>query len=60
MAWKGVTLDELYRRADFITLHVPKTKDTLGFINAQALAKMKKGVMLVNCSRADSGRAGPG
>jgi D-3-phosphoglycerate dehydrogenase len=48
---EGVTLDELCRRADFITLHVPKTKDTLGFINAKAMAKMKKGVMLVNCSR---------
>jgi D-3-phosphoglycerate dehydrogenase / 2-oxoglutarate reductase len=46
-----VTLDELYQRADFITIHTPKTKDTLGMINAQAIAKMKDGVLIVNCSR---------
>ena len=46
-----VTLEELYQRADFITIHTPKTKDTLGLINAQAIAKMKDGVMIVNASR---------
>jgi D-3-phosphoglycerate dehydrogenase / 2-oxoglutarate reductase len=48
---EAVTLDELYKRADYITIHVPKTKDTLGMINAKAFGKMKKGTMLVNCSR---------
>jgi D-3-phosphoglycerate dehydrogenase len=40
---EAVTLDELYKRSDYITIHVPKTKDTLGMINAQAFGKMKKG-----------------
>jgi D-3-phosphoglycerate dehydrogenase len=46
-----VTLDELYQQADFITIHTPKTKETLGMINAQAISKMKKGVMIINASR---------
>ncbi|MFH1981659.1 MAG: phosphoglycerate dehydrogenase [Pseudomonadota bacterium] len=47
----AVTLDELFARADYITIHVPKLKDTMGFINADAFAKMKDGVMLINCAR---------
>ncbi|MFT5344310.1 MAG: D-3-phosphoglycerate dehydrogenase, partial [Dinoroseobacter sp.] len=46
-----VELDELYARADFITLHVPATDQTRGMINADALAKMKKGVRIINCAR---------
>jgi D-3-phosphoglycerate dehydrogenase len=46
-----VTLDELYERADIVTLHVPKTEDTKGMINKKTLAKMKKGAFLVNCAR---------
>ncbi|MFH0789785.1 MAG: phosphoglycerate dehydrogenase [Pseudomonadota bacterium] len=46
-----VTLEELYQRAHFITMHTPRTKDTLGLINAQAIAQMQDGVMIVNCSR---------
>jgi D-3-phosphoglycerate dehydrogenase len=46
-----VSLEELYQRADFITIHTPKTKDTLGLINAGAISRMKDGVMIVNCSR---------
>ena len=46
-----VSLEELYRRADFITIHTPKTKDTLGLINGQAISRMKDGVMIVNASR---------
>ncbi|MCA9416342.1 MAG: phosphoglycerate dehydrogenase, partial [Candidatus Omnitrophica bacterium] len=46
-----VSLDELYERSDIITLHVPKTDDTLGMINKTSLAKMKKGAFLVNCAR---------
>ena len=46
-----VTLEDLLKRADFITIHTPKTKETLGLIDAQAIARMKDGVMIVNCSR---------
>jgi D-3-phosphoglycerate dehydrogenase len=44
-------LDQLYAEADFITIHVPKTESTTGMIDANALAKMKKGVRLINCAR---------
>ncbi len=46
-----VELDELYRRSDFITIHVPMTDQTRGMINRDAIAKMKKGVRLINCAR---------
>ncbi|WP_069298600.1 phosphoglycerate dehydrogenase [Neptunicoccus sediminis] len=48
---KKVELDELLAQADFITLHVPKTEKTAGMIDAEAIAKMKKGVRIVNCAR---------
>ena len=38
-----VSLDELYSRADFITIHTPLTKDTRNLINKDTLAKCKKG-----------------
>ena len=44
-------LDELYARADFITLHVPLTDTTRNLIDKAAFAKMKKGVRIVNCAR---------
>ena len=46
-----VDLDELLARADFITLHVPKTEQTSNILNAEAIAKMKPGVRVVNCAR---------
>ncbi len=46
-----VSLDELLARADFITLHTPKTKDTAKLINREAFRKMKPGVRLINCAR---------
>jgi D-3-phosphoglycerate dehydrogenase len=46
-----VELDDLYRRADFITVHVPMSDETRGMINSAAFAKMKKGVRVVNCAR---------
>ena len=46
-----VELDELYARADFITLHTPLTDSTRNLIDARALAKMKQGVRIVNCAR---------
>jgi D-3-phosphoglycerate dehydrogenase len=46
-----VELDELLRRADFITLHTPLTDKTRNIIDAAALAKAKKGVRVINCAR---------
>ena len=46
-----VELDDLLRRADFITLHTPLTDRTRNVINAEALAKTKKGVRIINCAR---------
>lgn len=45
------SLDELYEKADIITLHVPETDDTKNMIDAAAFAKMKDGVFFVNASR---------
>src|SRR5690606_9405280 len=44
-------LDELLSRSDFITIHTPMTAETRGLIGAEALAKMKKGALLVNAAR---------
>ena len=49
--YEGVSIDELYRRADYISIHVPKLKDTMGLLNADAFKKMKPGVMIINCAR---------
>lgn len=49
--YKSVTLDALYEIADYITIHVPKLKETTGLINKDAFAKMKDGVMVINCAR---------
>lgn len=46
-----VELDELLRRADFITLHTPLTDKTRNIIDAAAIAKMKTGSYLINCAR---------
>jgi D-3-phosphoglycerate dehydrogenase len=46
-----VELDELLARADFITLHVPMTDKTRGILGAEALAKTKPGVRIINCAR---------
>ncbi|HEY5657799.1 MAG TPA: phosphoglycerate dehydrogenase, partial [Myxococcota bacterium] len=65
-----VGLDALYERSDAISVHVPRTKDTLGMVGKKAFAKMKQGVLLVNAARGgivdeaalvealDSGRVG--
>lgn len=45
------SLDEFWGKCDFITVHVPKTKETINLINKDTIAKMKKGVRLVNCAR---------
>jgi D-3-phosphoglycerate dehydrogenase len=46
-----VELDELFRRADFVTLHTPLTDRTRNIIDAAAIEKMKDGVRIVNCAR---------
>lgn len=45
------TVEELLARADFVTLHLPKTKDTANLLNAERIALMKKGARLINCAR---------
>src|SRR5438045_4794258 len=46
-----VELDDLLRRADFITLHAPLTEGTRNIIDARALALAKRGVRIINCAR---------
>lgn len=50
---KLVGFDELLKQSDFITLHVPRMKETADMINAETLARMKPGVRLINCSRGE-------
>ena len=49
--YEPVALDALYQRADYITVHVPKMKETLGLLNRAAFEQMKDGVMIINCAR---------
>ena len=46
-----VELDELFKRADFITLHTPLTEKTSNIVDGRSLALMKKGVRIINCAR---------
>ena len=46
-----VELDELLERSDFITIHLPKTKDTIGLIGEEALRKVKPTVRIINAAR---------
>ena len=48
---KLVSLDELLAQADYISLHLPKTKESTGMISTDQFAKMKNGVRIVNCAR---------
>jgi len=47
------TSDDLYSKADIVTIHLPKTPDTVNWIDAEAIAKMKDGVRIVNCARGE-------
>ncbi len=47
------SLEDVYSAADYITLHVGLTPQTTGMINQASIAKMKKGVRLVNCARGE-------
>jgi D-3-phosphoglycerate dehydrogenase / 2-oxoglutarate reductase len=46
-----VDLDFLFREADYITLHIPKTPETANLINAETLATMKPTARIINCAR---------
>ncbi|OGQ03276.1 MAG: phosphoglycerate dehydrogenase [Deltaproteobacteria bacterium RBG_19FT_COMBO_58_16] len=46
-----VSMDDLFKKSDFISIHVPLTNDTRGLVNAEAIAKMKTGVKIINCAR---------
>jgi D-3-phosphoglycerate dehydrogenase / 2-oxoglutarate reductase len=50
---KAESPDELYAQADFISIHLPKTPETRGWLNAEALAKCRDGVRIVNCARGE-------
>jgi D-3-phosphoglycerate dehydrogenase len=48
-----VSVEDLFAKADYLTLHVGLTPQTHGIINAKTLATMKKGVRIVNCARGE-------
>ncbi len=48
---EAVSLDELYRRSDIISVHTPLTPETKGLLSDATLAKCKKGVRVINCAR---------
>lgn len=50
---KAATYEDVFKVADYITLHVPSTPQTKGMINTESLAIMKKGVRIINLARAD-------
>jgi len=45
------SLDNIYKKSDFITIHSPLTDDTRGLINTKTIKKMKDGVRIINCAR---------
>lgn len=47
------SLDELYKNCDYVSIHIPKTKETVNSINFDLMAKMKKGTVLINTARAE-------
>lgn len=51
MGLKSSGLDELLHHSDYISIHVPGSEETTGFVNKGLFAKMKKGVFFINCAR---------
>lgn len=49
--FQSVSIEQLYREADYITVHVPKLESTTGLLNKAAFDQMKDGVMVINCAR---------
>jgi D-3-phosphoglycerate dehydrogenase len=47
------SIEELLGKSDLVTLHVPKTPETIGLIDAEAIARMKDGARVVNCARGE-------
>jgi D-3-phosphoglycerate dehydrogenase len=45
------SLDEVYARADFLTVHTPLTSETRGLVDREAIGKMKNGARIINCAR---------
>jgi D-3-phosphoglycerate dehydrogenase len=52
-AEQAETSAEVYAQADFVTLHLPKTAETRGWLDAEAFARMREGVRIVNCARGE-------
>ena len=50
---RASSLDEIYAASDYISLHTNLTPETRGMINAMSFVKMKKGVLILNCSRGE-------
>jgi D-3-phosphoglycerate dehydrogenase len=50
---RAETSAELYGQSDFITVHLPKTPDTRGWLGAEAFAQMRDGVRIINCARGE-------
>lgn len=51
MAVELLSLEEIYKKADFITIHMPKTKESYHMIDEKAISIMKDGVRIINCAR---------
>ncbi len=51
MGFTKVELEEIFTNSDFITLHVPRTKETENMINKESIEKMKENVRIINCAR---------
>lgn len=49
--FEAVPLEEIWRRADFITIHTPKTAETTNLLSGTVLSRVKPGVRIINCSR---------
>jgi D-3-phosphoglycerate dehydrogenase len=45
--------EDLYERSDVVTIHLPKTPETIDYVNAESFARMKDGVRIVNCARGE-------
>ncbi|MBQ7756670.1 MAG: phosphoglycerate dehydrogenase [Oscillospiraceae bacterium] len=50
---KANSYDEVFKEADYLTVHIPLTAENKGFINAEAIAQMKDGVKILNFSRGE-------
>ncbi len=48
---ESVTLEDLYKRSDYITIHIPKTNETKNLISTKEIEMMKPSVLLINCAR---------